>query len=336
MKTIKIRRAAAPVLLTILLLSAAGCAGARRPREPEAVPAPQRRQEAQRPALPQPIRTEANQEPRLKVYIVEEQRVEEMAFEDYVAGVVGGEIKNDWPEETLKAQAIIARSFVLHFIETKGRSKYENAHVSTDIEEAQAWNQEAVNERIKQAIRNTRGQVIVHGGRFARTWFHSNAAGKTATAAEGLAYPGDPPYIQVVESPDDPELIPENEFNWSASFPKAAVIQALEQIGSPVRDFSRVEIGERGPSGRALQVLFDGTPASAPPLRLALGSQKMRSTLLTDVALEGGQVVFQGRGYGHGVGMSQWGAYKMAQEGRSAEEIISHYFPGAAIVDLWE
>ena len=324
------------VLLTLLLLTAAGCGGARRPREPGATPVPEARQEAQRPELPQPIRTQENQEPRLKVYIVEEQRVEEMDFEDYVAAVVGGEIKNDWPMEALKAQAIIARTFVLYFIETKGRSKYENAHVSTDIEEAQAWNQEAVNERIEQAIRDTRGQVMVHGGKFARTWFHSNAAGKTATAKEGLAYKGNPPYIQAVESPDDPELIPKDEFNWSASFSKAAVLKALEQVGSPLRDFSRIRIGERGPSGRAIQVLFDDTPVSAPPLRLALGSKKLRSTLLTTVTIEGDQVVFQGRGYGHGVGMSQWGAYKMAQQGRSAEEIIRHYFQGTAIVDMWE
>ena len=64
--------------------------------------------------------------------------------------MVAGEIKNDWPLEAIKAQAIIARTFVLQFISEKGRSKYENAHVSTDIEEAQAWNAGAVNDRIKR------------------------------------------------------------------------------------------------------------------------------------------------------------------------------------------
>ena len=135
-----------------------------------------------------------------------------MKFEEYIKSVVGGEIKNDWPPEAIEAQAIIARTFVLNFIHEKGHSKYGDAHVSTDIEEAQAWNPEAVNERITKAVENTRGQVMVYEGRFAQGWFHSNAAGKTATAKEGLNYKkGNPPYIKVVKSPDDSSEIPKEE-----------------------------------------------------------------------------------------------------------------------------
>lgn len=70
--------------------------------------------------------------------------------------------------------------------------------------------------------------------------------------------------------------------------------------------------------------------------RVALDSTKMKSTLLTSLTVSGDQVTMKGKGYGHGVGMSQWGAYQMAKEGKSAEDIINHYFKGVEIVKLWE
>lgn len=293
--------------------------------------------EGEKPALPKQLEAKDNTEPKLKVYIAEEKRVKEMAFEDYVAAVVGGEIKNDWPIEAIKAQAIIARTFVLNFIEEKGQSKYGNAHVSTDIEEAQAWDQEAVNESIKKAINDTRGQVIVYKGRFARTWFHSNAGGKTATPVEGLNFKDQaPPYIQVVDSPDMTEAVEADAKSWEASFSKAKVLEALKAAGKPVEDFKSVSIGEKGPSGRAVTIAFDDTKVSAAELRLALGTTDMRSTLLDSISLEGDSIKMSGKGYGHGVGMSQWGAYNMAQNKKTAEDIINHYYKDIDIVKLWD
>lgn len=319
----------AVVILTLIL---PGCAGVKRTEPP--TPAP--KQMAKKPSIPQALGSTAGQEPRLKVYIKEEGRVQEMPFEEYVVGVVGGEIKNDWPMEAIKAQAIIARTFVLKFIKDKGQSKYGNAHISTDIEEAQAWNMEAVNDRIKKAVAETRGQVIVYNGDYVNAWFHSNAGGKTATAVEGLAYKeGNPPYIQVVNSPDDSSLIPPDEKSWIAEFSKQEVIKAVQQMGKQIDDFSSIKIGKRGPSGRAMEIVLDSTPVSAPDLRIALGSTRMKSTLLDEVRLNGDQVIFKGRGYGHGVGMSQWGAYNMAKQGKKAEDIIKHYFKGVQIVKLW-
>jgi stage II sporulation protein D len=336
------------VVLTFSLLIAS-CAAERRPeqkpgemqqqgiRQSPDKTRDEKQKGAEKPQLPEPIRTQDNKEPSLKVYIVQENKAREMPFEEYVAGVVAGEIKNDWPEESIKAQAIIARTFVLQFIEEKGQSKYENAHVSTDIEEAQAWNSGAVNDRIRKAVEDTRGQVIVYDGEFARTWFHSNAGGKTATPKEGLNYKDeDPPYIQVVDSPDMNEAVEADAKNWSAKFSKSQIIEAMKQAGKSVNDFSNISIGKKGSSGRAVTIKVDETEISAAELRLALGSTEMRSTLIDKIALEGSNVVMSGRGYGHGVGMSQWGAYNMANDGKSAEDIINHYFKDVSIVKMWD
>jgi stage II sporulation protein D len=292
---------------------------------------------AEKPPLPEALGAEEGQEPSLKVYVVEEGASKEMKFEEYVAGVVGGEIMNDWPEEVIKAQAIIARTFVLQFIDEKGGSRYENAHISTDIEEAQAWDQESVNEAIQKAVEDTRGQVMVYDGEFIRAWFHSNAGGVTATADEGLNFKdGNPPYIQSVESPDEQAPIPEDEWNWTEIFGIDEVRKAASGLGKDVADFKEVTVGEKGPSGRALTIRFDDVEVSAPELRIALGSERMKSTLLEGISLEDNQVVMKGRGYGHGVGMSQWGGYVMAQEGKSAEDIINAYFKDVQIVKMWE
>ena len=82
--------------------------------------------------------------------------------------------------------------------------------------------------------------------------------------------------------------------------------------------------------------MISGKEVSAPAFRVAIGSTKMRSCLLESLKIEDGQVKMSGKGYGHGVGMSQWGAYAMAKEGKNAEEIVEHYFRNVTIVKAWE
>jgi stage II sporulation protein D len=323
------------IMLQLHLLS--GCAAVRR-QEREVRP-DVGRVRFEKPRMPKALGAKEGEEPRLSVYIKEEGKVKDMAFEEYVAGVVGGEIKNNWPQETIKAQAIIARTFVLRFIEEKGGSKYKGAHVSTDIEEAQAWNMEAVNDNIRRAVKATRGDVIVYEGGLAYTWFHSNAGGKTANAVEGLNFKeGNPPYIRSVKSPDgyDYTEIPADDRKWTAKFSKSEVLAALNKIGSPIKNFSNVTVGKRGDSGRAMTIRFDQTDANAPDLRIALDSMKMKSTLLDNVGFDGKWVSFEGRGYGHGVGMAQWGAHRMAKQGKKAKDIISHYYKGVQITNMWK
>ena len=96
-----------------------------------------------------------------------------------------------------------------------------------------------------------------------------------------------------------------------------------------------MQIGQRGESGRAVTLEIDGQSVNASDLRLALGSTKMRSTLLTSLKMQNGKVHMAGKGYGHGVGMSQWGAYGMAQDGKTAEQIVKHYFQKVEITQAW-
>ncbi|MBE5779652.1 MAG: SpoIID/LytB domain-containing protein [Clostridiales bacterium] len=280
--------------------------------------------------------------PLLRVYV--DGDIQNMDIESYVEGVLAGEMKNDWPLEALKAQAILARTFVLKFVQEK-ESKYEGADISTDIEEAQAYDAAGINERIRQAVQETRGQVLVWEGDLPYTWFHAHSGGKTTLAVPGLGWDQEEPgYTASVEgmepekadnSKDNEELL--KAAKWEASFTPEAFVKACADQGKLITlgADSNLAIGQTGDGGRTVTLTVDGEEVNASELRIALGSTEMRSTLLDEFEMRDGKVYMSGRGYGHGVGMSQWGAYGMAQQGRTAVEIVTHYFADTELAKIW-
>ncbi len=290
---------------------------------------------AAKPQIPSKLnKTDKNGVPILQVYVVEDKAVKEMDMETYLQGVVAGEMKNDWPMEALRAQAILARTFVLKFT-TEKESKYEGADVSTDIEEAQAYAADEINDRVKEAIESTRGMVLASGGEFPFTWFHAHSGGQTALAKEGLAYKDEePPYTQSVPGKESDDAPPDAK-TWEASFTESEFLAACKKAGGTPTSAKEISISKRGESGRAVSIMVGGVEVSAPELRIALDSTKMRSTFLTSIAYEDGKVTMAGKGYGHGVGMPQWGAYGLADSGMKGEEIVMQYFKDVQVVSMW-
>lgn len=287
------------------------------------------------PEIPDDLKTDENGIPVLKVYDISGKQLEETDLETYVLGVVAGEMKNDWPLEALKAQAILARTFVLKFCDTK-ESKYEGADISTDISEAQAYAPNQINDRIRQAVAETEGVVMSDDGEYPYAWFFAHAGGKTELPSVSLDFKDeDPDYLDAVESPDS-EKAPEDVQNWTATFSKDQLQAACEKAGLKLDNaIESVELGERGASGRVKDLIVNGKSVSAPSVRVHIGSDVLKSTLIDSVKISEDSIVFTGRGYGHGVGMSQWGAYALAEDGKNAQEIIRHYFKNIDLVKLW-
>lgn len=288
---------------------------------------------AQVPEIPQKLQLNDDDVPMLKVYDTKTESVEEMDIETYLMGVVAGEMKNDWPIEALKAQAILARTFTMRFIADKD-SRYENADISTDIHEAQAYDAKAINENIREAVNDTRGIVMASNGEFPHAWFHAHSGGRTELPTKALEFKEDPDYLSVVESKESANA-PEDVKNWVADFTKEEILNACRDTGHSFESIESFEMGERGDSGRAISFLVNGESVSAPGFRVQIGASKLKSTLIDTIEMKDGGVVFTGRGYGHGVGMSQWGAYQMAEDGKNCEEIIRHYYTGVELVELW-
>lgn len=213
---------------------------------------------------------------------------------------------------------------------------YDGADISTDIKEAQAYDAAGVNARIREAVKETRGEVLNAGGELPYAWFHAHSGGLTARAKEGLDYEkAEPSYTQCVKGMENDEA-PAEAAHWQADFSADEVMAAANASGAKVDALESIAVGRRGESGRAETLLISGQEVSAPAFRIAIGSTKMRSCLLESLRVEDGRVKMSGKGYGHGVGMSQWGAYAMAKAGKTAEEIVMHYFQGVSIDRAWE
>lgn len=318
------------VLLVCLTLS--GCMSDRAASDPERqwtdIP------DGKAPDLPEQLKLNEEGIPILKVYDVSDEKLKEMDLEEYVQGVVAGEMKNDWPLEALKAQAILARTFVLKFCDTK-QSSYEGADISTDVSEAQAYAPCNINDRVRQAVSETKGLVMAVDGEYPHAWFFAHAGGRTELPSVALDYSGkDPDYLRVTESPDS-EKAPENVKSWMAEFTADQVIRACAEAGLKIESLETIEIGERGESGRAKTLLVNGKSVSAPSFRIHIGANKLKSTLIDKLSYDGEKVVFTGSGFGHGVGLSQWGAYELAERGEPAINIVQYYFKDVDILRMW-
>ena len=271
--------------------------------------------------------------PILKVYIADTEKIESMDIETYIQGVVAGEMKNDWPLEALKAQAILARTFTLKFLETK-KSAFDGADISTDVSEAQAYSAENINDRVIQAVEETRGVVMVHHGELPQAWFHAHSGGTTELPTVALDYDSDPEYLSVSQSYDS-DKAPEDVKNWEVSFTAKEIGDACASCGIQTGDCETFEIGEKGDSGRAKTFIVNGKEVSAATFRINIGANKLKSTLIDSIDVKNGKVTIKGSGFGHGVGMSQWGAYGLAEDGATYESIVGHYFDGIEFVGLW-
>ncbi|MDD4797581.1 MAG: SpoIID/LytB domain-containing protein [Eubacteriales bacterium] len=332
-----------PLLLSLAMVCA-GCgktpapspspAGTKAPQATTAAPAPTATTQAKLPAWPDKLKAGDNGGYTLNVYIAQDKEVRTLDLDEYLCGVLAGEMRSDWPAEALKAQAILARTFLFDFLTHNESSAYSTqADISTDVKESQAYDAAGVDENIKKAVADTQGIVIAYEGEYIKAWFHSCAGGQTALANEGLNYAdGNPPYIQSV--PSDESMASEEFRSWAATFSRDDLVSALSGAGYQIERIDSMSITATGTSGRALTIRVNDLDIHAADFRIALNPLVFRSTLLDSFTYENGRLTAGGKGFGHGVGMSQWGAYTMATNGVSAEEIVQHYFHEVEIVQL--
>lgn len=284
---------------------------------------------------------EFESEPEISLYVNETGETKQVKIEEYIAGVVAGEMLPDWPVNAYAAQAILARTFTLAKMSEGGMREEYGTDMSTDKEETQAYGPEAVSDEIRDAVAATRGMILAHKGEYVRGWFHAASGGQTTLAKDGLAYEEDePPYTKSVEVPAELQHIPREELNWEATYSLGEITSLLNDAGHSVGQVQRVSIVEKDQTGRAtlIRVEHGGGSTDLPGavFRNAIGPDRMRSTLVTAFDSSSAGVQMEGRGFGHGVGMSQWGAYGMAREGRSPEDIVTYFFDEVEVQKLWD
>lgn len=255
------------------------------------------------------------------------QVVNEMPLEDYLKGVVPREVDARWPMETLKAQAIIARTFTLQQIADRAGQPFDVTMIWPQLYGG------LLDERPRatEAVDATRGLVVTSGHQLVLTYYHTVCGGRTEDV-EAVWPSVHSPSLRSVECP---YCRGAPRFRWTLTVSDDELTQALARHDVAAGVVTDVQLGPRNRSGRVTTVAIVGADGSqtvpAGPLRAALGPNRLRSTSFT-VRREQGRWIFEGTGWGHGVGLCQWGAARLGQRKQTAQQILEFYYPGAEIV----
>lgn len=258
--------------------------------------------------------------------------VEEMGLEAYLTGVLLGEVPADFEPEALKAQAVAARTYTAKAVLTGG--KHGDGSLCTDFACCQAYlpeedyleagGTEEGLEKIRGAVTDTAGLVLSYEGSLIEATYFSCSGGRTedAQAVWGTDYP----YLRAVASPGEEAAAHyEDEITVEPGLFQEKLGRQLG--GSPEEWFGKCT---RTPGGGVDTLEIGGERDSGVRLRQLFG---LPSTAFT-VSVEAGKIVFRTKGFGHRVGMSQYGADAMAATGRGFREILEHYYPGTKVEEL--
>lgn len=254
--------------------------------------------------------------------------INEVDLEEYLYGVVRSEMDPRWPPEALRAQAVAARSLAAV---GSGRFAAEGYDVRSTTDSQVYGGVAAEDHRTTAAVDATRGLVILHGGRPAFAAFHADSGG--ATESSEYVWGSATPHLRGVSDPFSQDA---PRHRWTLRLEFGAIEAQLQRAGRPVAGLQSVEVAATSPSGRAATVrLVTGTgniDVRGTEFRAAIGLGTVRSTLFVVRYLPGEAAVeLDGRGSGHGVGMSQWGARGMALAGHSHGQILRYYYTGVTV-----
>ncbi|MCI3921384.1 stage II sporulation protein D [Paenibacillus sp. TRM 82003] len=286
---------------------------------------------------------EASPSPLVTVYLTKREETVDVPLEAYVRGVLAAEMPASFELEALKAQAIAARTYIVRRLEASATApptdlpEGAGAAVVTDTVQHQAYaTDDALRERwgwfayarnldkLTRAVNETAGLILTYEGEPIDATFFSASNGRTENAED---YWRDAvPYLRSVASPWDAKYAPDYERQTTFSF--GELYRLLELPATNRAPTIVVESTSAG--GRVLTAKVAGRTFTGRDIRerLGLASSDFRWEINKD------EVIFTTEGYGHGVGMSQWGANGMAKEGGTAEAILTHYYSGIELESI--
>ncbi len=258
--------------------------------------------------------------------------INEIDIENYLKGVLPWEANPSWDTETLKAQAIVSRTYALFRAVQRQDKAYD---LSGDVT-SQVYKGKTIENKITSAaIDATRGQILLFRGKIFPAFFHSTCGGVTASVESVTR-------TQVASGDEKPFFCDfckgSKHYRWQSSFTKAEILDILRKKNHALLDLVRIKSRSSDASGRAYHLIFEGPNQSIKVLannfRLWIGADKFKSTMIDRIQLKEGKFLFHGRGWGHGVGLCQYGAKHMGELGYNHEQILEFYYPGADIVDI--
>ncbi|MBI4709579.1 MAG: SpoIID/LytB domain-containing protein [Nitrospirae bacterium] len=247
--------------------------------------------------------------------------ISEIPFEKYVEGVVASEIGKGWDIEAVKVQAVVARTYAAYYKAVNAGKDY---HLTSSVL-SQVYKGENTDPWVAVAVKETEGEILTYEGKPIEAFYHSTAGGRTELPEEAWGKKKSYPYLKSVEYADESSPY----FSWKRKFSLKEIEKALG-----IKEIKEVSVAAFTVTGRVktLKITAENSvkEINAGDLRRLLGYKELPSTFFT-VKLFGKEVIFDGKGYGHGVGLSQWGAYEMAKQGKTYKEILTYFYPGSVL-----
>jgi len=252
--------------------------------------------------------------------------INELDVDEYLKGVLPMEISVKWHPEVLKVQAVISRTYALY---QKGRSRGKDYDLTDSVQD-QVYGGGAVEDpRTDAAVSATRFEILSYAGEPIFAAFHSTSAGPTEDAQERWSI--NVPYLKGVSCPRDQES---PYYRWERRIDFNAVEQGLLRSGFSIGSMATLQPLSYSKAGRVLLVRIIHSQGElilpADELRKAIGSTVLPSTAF-DLVEFGKALLFRGKGYGHGVGLCQWGAKVLAERGLGYRAILQYYYPGVTL-----
>ncbi len=259
--------------------------------------------------------------------------INNIPIETYLVGLIDSEISSSWPAEAIKAQAVAARTYAMNQIERirskRPDSPYDIESTMMDQVYDGAHREEA---HVYKIVEATRGQVLTKNGLLIPAFYHSCCGGMTEQAHNVWGDADGPPPVEDRFCERSPKKL------WSYKLTLTNFQKLLAAGKVPVGSISSIATIPLFDSPRVDTVVIEtasGTQnVKATDLRKYLGYANLKSTWF-EVNLSGNDVTFSGRGYGHGVGMCQWGAKGMADEGHAYQDILKFYYPDAELTTIY-
>ena len=278
----------------------------------------------------------------IKLLHKDNEKVEEVALDEYLYGVVSAEMPASFEKEALKAQAVVARTYTIYKI-VNNDGKHEDADICDDSTCCQAWiskenrlskwKEEERNSnwsKIVEAVNDTQGKIITYEGKPINAFFHSNSGGTTEAPINvwgGSGYP----YLQSVSTSGEDAY---SQYNSEAEFTKKEFEEKIKKEHSDFKiDYKKedcIKVEEYTEGNRVKSVKIGNLDLSGVEVRNIFGLRSANFKII----MKNNKIRFEVLGYGHGVGMSQTGADSLAKEGKNYEDIIHHFYTGVEIENM--
>jgi len=255
--------------------------------------------------------------------------INEVEVEDYLRGVLPRELSPAWNEDALKAQAVVSRTYIMANLGRFAKQGYD----LTSCENSQVYGGlDCEQNTTSEAVRATAGEVLKYRGEIARAYFHADAAGHTESPEFVWGSSEPPPYLKGRREPVRNET-PYSSWEYEIGFEELA--RVLEKNDYKTGRIKRVVARGKTGAGRVKNFMLYSetgkTEIKSGKFRTMLGGRNIKSTKIQNIINGRKSVVFKGSGWGHGVGMSQWGAKELAEKGWDYKKILRLYFPGTRI-----